>query len=100
MGLLILVTLGALLGWLASIVTSENEFPGIVANGTLGIAGALVGGALASQSSLLDGISSEAVLVALATSAIMLALSRLWHTQASAEDRQSGSRSSSDRSSR
>ncbi len=47
MNLITWVILGAIAGWIASIVTGKNEEMGIVLNVVVGIAGAIVGGTVA-----------------------------------------------------
>jgi uncharacterized membrane protein YeaQ/YmgE (transglycosylase-associated protein family) len=44
MGLIAWIVLGALAGWLASLINGDNEGQGWLGNIALGIAGALVGG--------------------------------------------------------
>ena len=46
MGILAWIILGALAGWIASMITGTNEQMGAIANIFVGIVGALVGGAL------------------------------------------------------
>lgn len=48
MSLLTWVVLGAVAGWLASVITGKNEEMGLIINVVVGIAGAIVGGVIAS----------------------------------------------------
>lgn len=43
MGFLIMIVLGALIGWLASLVTNRDEEQGVLANIAVGIIGAFIG---------------------------------------------------------
>lgn len=73
MGLLVLIAVGGFLGWLASILGRSDEPRGIGLSVALGVAAALVGGALASDSSLLIGLSAQALLLAVAGALAVLA---------------------------
>lgn len=46
MGIISWIVLGALAGWLASIITGRNERQGCIGNIAVGIVGAFVGGAV------------------------------------------------------
>ena len=72
MGFVVLIAVGGILGWLASILSRSDDARGIALNVGLGIIGALVAGALASNSSLLIGLSAPALLMALAAAAVLL----------------------------
>lgn len=86
MSLLLILTIGAMLGWLVSIVTRGPSGHGLAANIGLGIAGALISGGMASGESLLDGIS-PASLGSTVVGAMMLlgVVNLVW--RASAQDR-------------
>ena len=73
MGFLVLIAIGGVLGWVASIVSRSDDRRGIAANVILGLVAALVAGAIASSESLLIGLSGRTVLLALAATAIVLA---------------------------
>ena len=73
MGFLVLIAVGGILGWLASILGRSDDRRGIALNVGLGVVGALVGGALASESSLMIGVSGMALLLALVASIVLLA---------------------------
>ena len=72
MGFVVLIAVGGILGWLASILSRSDDGRGIALNVGLGVIGALVAGALASNSSLLIGLSAPALLTALAAAAVLL----------------------------
>ena len=72
MGFLVLIAVGGILGWLASILGRSDDGRGIAANVGLGIVGALVAGAFASSDSLLIGLSATALLLALLGASVLL----------------------------
>ncbi|MDZ4308387.1 GlsB/YeaQ/YmgE family stress response membrane protein [Allopontixanthobacter sp.] len=74
MGLVILIALGALLGWLASIITRVEDQQGIVYNLAAGVGGALISGLFIGDSMILTGISAGTVLAGFAGSVVVLAL--------------------------
>ncbi|MGQ7830535.1 GlsB/YeaQ/YmgE family stress response membrane protein [Altererythrobacter sp. Z27] len=57
MSVICLVLIGALIGWLAAIVTRVEDVPGIRRDLLLGVAGALVAGLLANKGVMLGGLS-------------------------------------------
>lgn len=73
MGFLVLLAIGAVLGWLASIVFRGDDGRSIALNVALGVIGAFVAGSLASQDSLLIGLSATALLVAISGAVVVLA---------------------------
>jgi len=72
MGFLVLIAVGGILGWLASILSRSDDGRGIALNVGLGVLGSLLAGAIASNESLLIGLSATALLSALAGAAAML----------------------------
>ena len=72
MGFLVLIAIGGILGWVASIVSRSDDRRGIAINVALGLVAALAAGAIASSESLLVGLSGRTVLLALLASAIVL----------------------------
>jgi uncharacterized membrane protein YeaQ/YmgE (transglycosylase-associated protein family) len=72
MGFVVLIAVGGILGWLASILSRSDDGRGIALNLTLGVMGALVAGALASNDSLLIGLSARALLLALVGAVVVL----------------------------
>lgn len=83
MGLVFLIVIGAMLGWLAAIIARADSASERRRNILIGIAGALVAGLvvnpLLGQSNLLDGqYSIDALLIALTGSvAVLLAVNLL-----------------------
>ena len=82
MGLIILLIVGGIIGWLASIVMRTNGQQGIILNIVVGILGALLGGFLLTP--LLGGASItsgaldiRSLLVSFLGSVILLALVKL-----------------------
>lgn len=73
MGFLVLIAVGGILGWLASIISRSDDGRGIGANVGLGIVGALLSGAVVSDESLLVGLSAQALLLSVAGAAALLA---------------------------
>ena len=74
MGLMILIVVGGILGWLATILIRIEEKQGVLLNLGVGIAGAVLVGMLANSGSILLGISGLSVLAATVGSAGVLAL--------------------------
>ncbi len=72
MGFVVLIAVGGILGWLASILSRTDDGRGIALNIGVGVIGALVVGALASEGSLLIGLSGSALLLALLGAAVLL----------------------------
>ena len=74
MGLIILVAVGAILGWLASIIMRIDDQHGILVNVAVGVGGALLSGLVIKSDSILVGISVGALLVGVAGSIAGLTL--------------------------
>ncbi|MEZ4521227.1 MAG: GlsB/YeaQ/YmgE family stress response membrane protein [Thermomicrobiales bacterium] len=76
MGILAWILLGALAGWLASIITGSNERMGCFANIAVGIIGAFIGGAIVSAlgGAGITGFNLWSLLVAVLGSIILLAI--------------------------
>lgn len=74
MGLLVLIVVGALLGWLATIVMRLEERQDILLNIAVGVTGALVAGVLANHGSILGALSSTALLASLGGAIVLLAI--------------------------
>ncbi|MEX2014896.1 MAG: GlsB/YeaQ/YmgE family stress response membrane protein [Candidatus Saccharimonadales bacterium] len=47
MGIIALIILGGLAGWVASMITGKNDSMGIIANIVVGVVGAFIGGVVA-----------------------------------------------------
>ena len=77
MGLIILIAVGAILGWLASIIIRLDDQHEISLNVAVGAGGALVSSLLVKSDSILVGISAGALLVGVAGSIMSLVLINL-----------------------
>ena len=82
MGLIILIVVGGILGWLASIVMRTDGQQGIFLNVIVGIVGALLGGFLLAPllnfgGSITQGISVPSLLVSFLGAVILLAIVNL-----------------------
>jgi uncharacterized membrane protein YeaQ/YmgE (transglycosylase-associated protein family) len=66
MGLIVLLTVGAVLGWVGSIVLRHDRAKAIFTDIAAGVFGAVCAGAIASSESVLAGISGRAFLIAFA----------------------------------
>lgn len=77
MGLVILIIVGALLGWLGSIVVQREHRTGILVLVFAGIAGAIVGGLLEGGVPLLTGIAASQILWAMLGSTMAIAIAHL-----------------------
>ncbi len=74
MGLIILVAVGAILGWLATIIMRIDDQHGILLNVAVGVGGALLSGLLIKSSAILVGISAGTLLVGVGGSIASLVL--------------------------
>lgn len=72
MALLLLLTVGALIGWLASVVTRTEDLHRILTGVGTGSAVATIAGLLTNQGSVIGSLKGIALLVALAASVIAL----------------------------
>ena len=74
MGIIGWIVLGALAGWLASIVTKRNDQMGCITNIAVGIVGAFIGGFIMSQlgGSGITGFNLYSLLVAFLGAVILL----------------------------
>lgn len=77
MGLILLIVVGGVLGWLASIVVRADDRQDILLNVFVGIAGALVGGLVSNGGSILAGVSASSLLAAFAGALAALILLNL-----------------------
>lgn len=64
MGLILLIVVGGVLGWLASIVRRFDDREDVLLNASAGIAGALVAGLVSNSGLIFDGLSASALLAA------------------------------------
>jgi uncharacterized membrane protein YeaQ/YmgE (transglycosylase-associated protein family) len=76
-GFLVLIVVGGVLGWLASIAVRGDQGHEIAANVAVGIVAAIIAGAFASPESLMVGLSAFALLLAIIGAAAVLALFNL-----------------------
>lgn len=77
MGLILLIAVGGILGWLASIVMERDTRQGVLINVSVGILLALMAGLASNGGSILTGLSASALLIALAVVLVGLALFNL-----------------------
>lgn len=74
MALILLIVVGGVLGWLASIIMRRDDRQGLLLNVAVGIAGTLVAGLVSNSGSILSGLSAQALLTSLAGALVLLAL--------------------------
>lgn len=74
MGLIAWIIFGALAGWLATMVTGDNERTGALGNIVIGIAGAIIGGYVAGALDIggVSGFNLSSLLVAVVGSVLLL----------------------------
>lgn len=77
MGLIVLLVVGGILGWLASIVMRTDAQQGIFLNIVVGVVGALIGGLIVAGGSITTGISVTSLLVSFLGAVILLAIVNL-----------------------
>ncbi|WP_427963878.1 GlsB/YeaQ/YmgE family stress response membrane protein [Altererythrobacter sp.] len=73
MSLVLLIVIGSLFGWLASVVERMEHRAGVLTCVGVGVAGAVTAGLIASKGTILGGMSARAILVAMAGSIVFLA---------------------------
>ena len=74
MGLLILLVVGALLGWLATIILRIEDGRSILANALVGVLGSLIVGASAGNGAVFGTVSGVALLWAVLGSVVAIGL--------------------------
>jgi uncharacterized membrane protein YeaQ/YmgE (transglycosylase-associated protein family) len=72
MGFLVLIAVGGILGWLASILSRSDDRRGLIFNVAVGVIGAVAAGALGSTTPLTAGLSASALLLAAVVASILL----------------------------
>lgn len=82
MGLLILVVVGALLGWLATIILRIEDGRSILANALVGILGSLITGLIAGNGAIFGTVSGLALLWAVLGSIVSIGLFNLFRQRA------------------
>ena len=74
MGLILIIVIGGVLGWLASIILRADDRQDVLLNVSAGIAGALIAGLVTNNGSILDGLSAAALLASFVGALVVLAL--------------------------
>lgn len=76
MGIISWIIVGALAGWIASMIMGKNAQMGAIANIIVGIIGAFIGGFVANLLGMggVDGINIWSILVAILGAVILLAI--------------------------
>lgn len=76
MNIVVWIIFGGLVGWIASIITRNNENQGVFQNIVIGIAGALLGGWLARLLGLgsVDGFDGISLLIAIVGAVVVIAV--------------------------
>jgi len=77
MGFLILIVVGALLGWLATIILRIEDGKDILANSLVGVLGSLVTGLIAGNGAVFGTVSGIALLWAVLGSVVSIGLFNL-----------------------
>jgi uncharacterized membrane protein YeaQ/YmgE (transglycosylase-associated protein family) len=77
MGLIILVVVGGILGWLASIVMRTDAQQGILLNVVVGIVGAFLAGLVVGGGSITAGITMMSLLWSFVGAVVLLAIVNL-----------------------
>ena len=77
MGLLILVVVGALLGWLATIILRIEDGRSILANALVGVLGSLVTGLIADNGAVFGTVSGVALMWAVLGSVVAIGVFNL-----------------------
>lgn len=80
MGILSWIVLGALAGWLASMITGDNKDNGLLTNIVVGIVGSSIGGFIFNQfgSGGVDGFNIGSLMVATVGAVVLLVVLRLF----------------------
>lgn len=81
MGLIVLIVIGAVLGWSATIALRIEDARGILLNAASGIAGSVAAGAFAGGGMLFGAISGTALLWATGGAIILVALFNIVRTR-------------------
>lgn len=77
MGIIIMIIVGGIIGWLASIVMRTDAQQGILLNVVVGIVGALIAGLLVGGDTILGGFSLSALLFSFLGAVVLLAIVNL-----------------------
>lgn len=76
-GFIVLLVVGGILGWLASIVMRTDAQQGIFLNIVVGVIGALIGGLVVAGGSITSGISVTSLIVSFLGAVVLLAIVNL-----------------------
>ena len=82
MGFVILVVVGGILGWLASIVTRSEDRQGLLLNAGVGIASALLVGIATNSGSILLGISAMSLFASFVGAVVVLVVANVLRNRA------------------
>ena len=77
MQIVILLVVGGIIGWLASIIMKTNAQMGIIANVVVGVVGSMVGFWIASHLSLAPGSAIVGWLIAVGGAVLLIAILKL-----------------------
>lgn len=78
MGIIILIIVGGIIGWLASIVMRTDAQQGILLNIVVGIVGALLAGLVVGGNTIMSGFSLSALLFSFLGAVVLLAIVNLF----------------------
>lgn len=78
MGIIIMIIVGGIIGWLASIVMRTDAQQGILLNVVVGIVGALLAGIVVGGNTILYGFSLSALLFSFLGAIVLLAIVNLF----------------------
>lgn len=86
MGILLWIIMGALAGWIASLIMGTDAQQGVLANIVIGVVGALIGGFVMSQfgTSGVTGFNLQSLLVAILGSVLLIWIIRMFRGSARA----------------
>ena len=73
MALLVLTFMGALLGWIATIIARIEDRGGVLSHVAIGVLSAVVAGIFANSGSFLGGLSALACIAAMVSASVVLA---------------------------
>ena len=78
MNLIILLVVGGLIGWVASMIMRTDAQQGVILNVVVGIVGAFLGGLLFGRGDINNGLSVTSFIVSLLGAIILLAIVNLF----------------------
>ena len=77
MGIIIMIIVGGIIGWLASIVMRTDAQQGILLNVVVGIVGALIAGLVVGGNTIMNGFNLSALLFSFLGAVVLLAIVNL-----------------------